>query len=158
MRWAFASPPAVYAHAGPSPEPEQLPQAVGTWLIEPLKAPEFSLPDTEQNPHELKSYQGRFVLLNFWSAAGAECLDQLRLFHQRNPALAAASLVPLAVNVDSANDLAAARSLIEKERFSFPVLFASPEAAGIYNLIYRHLFDRRRDLPLPISFLLDAKA
>src|SRR5664279_3097340 len=39
--------------------------------------------------------------------------------------------------------------------FSFPVLFASAETAGIYNIIYRHLFDRRRDLPLPLSFLLD---
>jgi tetratricopeptide (TPR) repeat protein len=153
----FASPPADYARSGPPAEPERLPQAVATWLIEPLKAPGVSLLDAEQNPHELKSYLGRFVLLNFWSAAGAECLDQLRQIRQRSQELAAASLVPLAVNVDSANDLAAARSLIEKERISFPVLFASPEAAGIYNLIYRHLFDRRRDLALPVSFLLDSQ-
>ena len=151
----FASPLAIYAHAGPPPAPEVLPRTVGTWLVEPLKAPGFSLPDAEQNPHELSSYQGRFVLLNFWSAAGDECLEQLRLFQQRTPALAAASLVPLAVHVDSAEDLAAARSLTEKRRFSFQVLFASDETAGIYNIIYRHLFDRRRNLPLPLSFLLD---
>ena len=30
------------------------------------------------------------------------------------------------------------------------------QVAGVYNIIYRHLFDRRRDLPIPISFLLDA--
>ena len=34
--------------------------------------------------------------------------------------------------------------------------FSRPaETAGIYNLIYRHSFDRRRDLPLPMCFLLD---
>jgi tetratricopeptide (TPR) repeat protein len=97
------------------------------------------------------------VLLNFWSAAGAQCLEQLRLLQQGIPALNAAALVPVAVNVDSANGPSAARSLAEKKRFSFPVLFASAEVAGIYNITYRHLFDRRRDLPLPLSFLLDRK-
>ena len=28
--------------------------------------------------------------------------------------------------------------------------------AGIYNIIYRYLFDRRRDLALPTSFLINA--
>ncbi|HEV2135973.1 MAG TPA: tetratricopeptide repeat protein [Terracidiphilus sp.] len=151
----FASPPAIYAHPAPPPPPEQLPQSVGTWLVEPLKAPEFSSADANQNVHQLSSYQGRFVLLNFWSAANATCLEQLRQFQQRHPAMAAASLVPLAVNVETDTDAGTARSLAQKERFSFPVLFASAEVAGIYNIIYRHLFDRRRDLPLPISFLLD---
>ena len=27
--------------------------------------------------------------------------------------------------------------------------------AGIYNIVYRYLFDRHRDLPLPTSFLID---
>lgn len=151
----FASAPAGHTQAGPPPAPELLPQTVDTWLIEPLKAPQFSLPDAEQNLHDLKSYQGSFVLLNFWSAAGAECIEQLRVLQQGNPALAAASLFPLAVNVDGADRLPAVRLLAEKERFSFPVLFASAEVAGIYNIIYRHLFDRRRDLPLPLSLLLD---
>ena len=42
-----------------------------------------------------------------------------------------------------------------QERFSFPVLFATEEVAGVYNIIYRYLFDRRRDLAIPTSFLLD---
>lgn len=151
----FAPSPAGYAHAGPLPEPERLPQAVNTWFIEPLKAPGFTLPDAEQNTHELNSYQGGFVLLNFWSTAGAECLQQLHIFQEGIPAFETASLVPIAVSVDSANDLSAFSSLAKKVHFSFPVLFASTEVAGIYNIIYRHLFDRRRDLPLPISFLLD---
>jgi tetratricopeptide (TPR) repeat protein len=31
----------------------------------------------------------------------------------------------------------------------------SNDVAAIYNLLYRHLFDRRRDLTLPTSFLID---
>ena len=40
-------------------------------------------------------------------------------------------------------------------KLSFPVLFATEDVAGIYNIIYRYLFDRRRDLAIPTSFLLD---
>ena len=29
--------------------------------------------------------------------------------------------------------------------------------AGIYNVLYRYLFDRHRDIGLPTSFLIDAK-
>jgi tetratricopeptide (TPR) repeat protein len=151
----FTSPPAGYAHAGPTAAPEVLPQTVNTWLIEPLKAPEFALPDAAQNPHALSSYQGKFALLNFWSEADAKCIEQLRRFQQSISALNAASLVPVAVRVDSADDSSSAHSIAKNERFSFPVLFASAEVAGIYNILYRHLFDRRRDLPLPLSFLLD---
>ena len=151
----FASPPAGYAHAGPSPAPERLPQVVDTWFIESLKAPEFKLLDAGQKPHDLNEYRESFVLLSFWSAASAQCIEQLHLLEKSMPAMNAASLVPVAVNVDSANDLSPARAAAGKDRFSFPVLFATAEVAGIYNIIYRHLFDRRRDLPLPLSFLID---
>ena len=54
-----------------------------------------------------------------------------------------------------AGDAQKARSFAAQERFSFPVLFATEDVAGIYNIIYRYLFDRRRDLAIPTSFLLD---
>jgi tetratricopeptide (TPR) repeat protein len=41
-------------------------------------------------------------------------------------------------------------------RFPFPILRASADTVAIYNLLYRYLFDRRRDLSLPASFLIDA--
>ena len=38
--------------------------------------------------------------------------------------------------------------------FSFPILQGSDDLAGIYNILYRYLFDRHRDLGLPTSFLI----
>mgnify|MGYP001603096094 CR=1 FL=1 len=151
----FAAAPSSYAHAGPSPQLEPLPSQVGTWLLEPLKAPGFSLPDLFGNMRELRQSQGSFVLLNFWTAATPLCQDQLKLLHRHRSEYAAAHLDVLAVNVDRAGDRAAARSLTAQEKLSFPVLFATDEVAGIYNIIYRYMFDRRRDLALPTSFLLD---
>ena len=37
----------------------------------------------------------------------------------------------------------------------FPVLRATPELLGVYNLLFRSLFDRHRDMDLPTALLLD---
>jgi len=39
--------------------------------------------------------------------------------------------------------------------FAVTVLLGSDEVAAIYNILYRQLFDRHRDLRLPTSFLID---
>src|SRR5271155_3732757 len=151
----FATPPLAYAQAGPPLKLEPLPSQIDTWLIEPLKAPALSLPDLAGNMRELRSLQGGYVLLNFWSTTAPLCAGQLRLLHQNQSALAKSQLEILAVNVDDAGDMRTARSFAALEKFSFPVLFATEDVAGVYNIIYRYLFDRRRGLAIPTSFPLD---
>jgi len=151
----FASPPASYEQSGPAAKIEPLPAIVDTWLIEPLKAPGFSLPDVSGNVQELKSFRGSFTLLHFWATEAPESCDQLKLLHQYRATLAAGKLRIVAINVDDPESLQSARAFATQERPSFPVLFASAETAGIYNIIYRYLFDRRRNLAIPTSFLLD---
>jgi Flp pilus assembly protein TadD/peroxiredoxin len=149
----FADPPKSYAQPGPLPVSEQLPSVADTWLLEPLKAPEFSLPDLAGNTRELRSFLGGFVLLNFWAAKAPLCRDELAQLHQHRSAFAANKLSIVAINVDDAADMHAAKTFATQ--MPFPVLFASSDVAGIYNIIYRYLFDRRRDLAIPTSFLLD---
>jgi Flp pilus assembly protein TadD/peroxiredoxin len=151
----FAATNPSFAQASPRPVLEPLPSQVDTWLIEPLMAPAFSLPDLANNMQDLGSLRGGFVLLNFWTTTAPLCHDQLRLLHRHQSALAAGRLKILAVSVDEAADADKARSFARQEKFSFPVVFATEEVAGIYNIIYRYLFDRRRDLAIPTSFLLD---
>ena len=151
----FAATAAAYAQPGPPPALEPLPSQIDTWLIDPLKAPAFSLPDLAGNMRELRSLRGGFVLLNFWATTPPLCLDQLRLLNRHRSELAASHLEILAVNVDQVGDIPAARSFAAQEGLNFPVLLATEDVAGIYNIIYRHLFDRRRDLGIPTSFLLD---
>ncbi|HUN61159.1 MAG TPA: tetratricopeptide repeat protein, partial [Candidatus Sulfotelmatobacter sp.] len=40
-------------------------------------------------------------------------------------------------------------------QYSFPILGASPEVIAVYNLLFRQLFDRHRDMSVPISFLVE---
>ena len=151
----FAAPAAAYSQAEPSPELEPLPSQVATWLIEPLRAPAFSLPDLAGKTRELQEFHGSVVLLNFWATTSPPSGEQLRSFHRRRSLLADSQVRIVAINIDGADDVSKARSFAMREGLAFPVLFATEDVAGIYNIIYRYLFDRRRDLAIPTSFLLD---
>jgi len=152
---AFAVPALAYSRAGSQPKSELLPTNVETWLIEPLKAPEFSLPDLAGAKRDLSQLQGRFVLLHFWAISSPSSRDQLKLFQQHKSSLAGKQLEILAINLDEPDNESEAKSFATQAGLSFPVVFATSEVAGIYNIIYRFLFDRRRDLAIPTSFLLD---
>jgi tetratricopeptide (TPR) repeat protein len=147
----FAAAAALYARAGEAQKPEVLPSSVETWLIEPLSAPEFSLPDFAGGVRELRAFRGGFVLLHFWAATSPACGEELRSLQKRQVVLASGGLRILGVNLDGV-----ARSFVAKEGIAFPIALATPEVAGIYNIVYRYLFDRRRDLTLPTSFLVNA--
>ena len=151
----FAAPPKSYERPGPLPSLDPLPSVIDTWLLEPLKAPEFSLPDLSGSARELRSFQGNFALLNFWATKAPSCRDELTQLDRHRAFLASNKLSVIAINVDATADAQAARSYATQLALSFPVVFATADTAGIYNIIYRYLFNRRRDLPIPTSFLLD---
>jgi Flp pilus assembly protein TadD/peroxiredoxin len=151
----FSQAPAIYAHAGEEAPPEVLPQQVETWLIDPLKAPDFSLPDLSGKMIELKSLQGNLVLLFFWATTAPASLEQLKQLQEHSGVFEAKRISVVMLNVDGAARVEDARAFAKREKSSFHLLFAGDDVAGIYNLIYRHLYDRRRDLPIPVAFLLD---
>jgi tetratricopeptide (TPR) repeat protein len=152
----FSAAPAIYRQPGESDAVEALPSVAETWLIEPLKAPEFALPDIDGRIRELREFRGGFALLSFWSANAPRSIEALKLLAKQSTALAAAGLKVLAMNLDEPAALESAQSTARQLPAAFALLFASAEMAGIYNIVYRYLFDRRRDLPIPSSMLLDA--
>jgi tetratricopeptide (TPR) repeat protein len=151
----FAACPKSWGEPGNPAKGEALPLSVETWLVQPVKAPEFSLPDLDGTLRNLRSFQGSFLLLNFCSTGSPACRDQLRLLSRAQSSLASTGARAVAVNVDVPSDIHAMQSFARNEGLPFPVLMATPEVAGIYNLVYRYLFDRHRDLALPTSFLID---
>lgn len=151
----FASPPSVYLQPRPAQPPAQLPENVATWLIQPLKAPEFDLPDMDGHRRQVSQWLGKPALLTFFAAKSQPSLEQLRLLNRSSSRLPSRQLAVLAINLDNPADAAEARRLVAGEKLSFPTVFADQETGGVYNIVYRYLFDRRRDLPLPASFLLD---
>jgi tetratricopeptide (TPR) repeat protein/peroxiredoxin len=150
---SFRSQPA----AAPPQETEPLPTTVETWLLVPVAAPDFSLPDLTGQVRTLAALRGRPALLNFWVTQSANCQEDLNVFNRLHARWTAQGLRLLTLNVDNAAEPENLRTLVRKWRLSFPILRGSDDVAGIYNILYRHLFDRHRDLGLPTSFLIDDK-
>ena len=121
-----------------------------------MAAPDFALPDLTNQIRTLATFQGKPVLLNFWVAGSASCQEDLKLFNRLHARWAAQGLQLLTVNVDGSTDAEKVRAFARDSHLSFPILQGSDDLAGIYNILYRYLFDRHRDLSLPTSFLINA--
>ena len=138
-------------------EIQPLPSKVETWLVAPVSAPDFSLPDLRGQKRTLAALRGKMVLLNFWVTESTSCQEDLRTFNRLHRRWASQGLQLVAMNVDDAADAAGLETLAREHDLSFPILRGSPDVAAIYNILYRYLFDRHIDLCLPTSFLVSAE-
>jgi Flp pilus assembly protein TadD/peroxiredoxin len=128
---------------------------IETWLVQPLQAQDFSLPDLNGTVQKLSSFREHFVLLHFCAMEAPDCAKQLQLLEKHQAELSSHDARILCVDVDAPEKAELVRSFALREKISFPILLASDEVAGIYNILVRYLFDRRRDMLLPTSFLVD---
>jgi tetratricopeptide (TPR) repeat protein/peroxiredoxin len=135
---------------------ETLPDVAETWLLAPVKAPDFSLPQLDGTTRTLSSFRGKAVLLHFWDVQG-KCKEGWNGLNQRHSAWASKGFHLLSVNLDSASDAERVRTFVREHHLSFDILRGSDDVAAVYNIVYRFLFDRHRDLALPTSFLINPK-
>ena len=134
---------------------EELPNTAETWLLAPIEAPDFTLSDVAGQSRNLASLRGKPVLLNFWEMGAERSRDDWKSFNQRHAAWAAQGLQLLSVNLDSPPNEQNLQALVREQHLSFPILRGSEDVAAIYNILYRYIFDRHRDLVLPTSFLIN---
>src|SRR4029077_6183755 len=79
---------------------EPLGERVETWLLAPVAAPDFSLPDLMGQARTLAAFGGNAVLLNFWGSGSASCDQDLKVFNPLRRGWASQGLQLLAVNLD----------------------------------------------------------
>jgi tetratricopeptide (TPR) repeat protein len=140
-----------------SQEAEALPAATETWLLAPVVAPEFSLPDLNGTTHFLAALRGNPLLLHFWAANSEDSRRDMAALERVHTAWAGRDLRLIAISIDDVADASAVRAIARDLRLSFPVLLGSEDVAAVYNILFRGLFDRHRDMILPTSFLIDEK-
>ncbi len=143
------------AAAAPPQQTEVLPDVVETWLLAPVAAPDFALKNFAGQVHTLAAFRGKPLLLNLWVSQSASCQADLKAFNQIHARWASQGLQLLTVNLDTPADPEGLKTLVRQQRLSFSILQGSEDVAGIYNILYRQMFDRHRDLGLPTSFLID---
>jgi len=133
-----------------------LPSKFETWLIEPLPAPDFALRDLSGQPQSLKTFSGKPLVLTL---AGSRCensRDQLTKLQRMSAAFRRKSIGLAAMILDGSRD--DSHAFARSTNVQFLLLPADQSTADIYNILYRYLFDRRRDLETPITFLIDGQS
>jgi tetratricopeptide (TPR) repeat protein len=134
------------------------PNSFSTWLLAPVEAPNFALQDQNDKTHNLASLRGKPALLYFWAntSASNKNLTELNAAYSK---WQTAGLQLVAINGDeppsSQSATPQSTSSTAHSRFSFPAIAYRPDSIAVYNLLYRSLYDRHRDLTLPTSFLID---
>jgi Tfp pilus assembly protein PilF/peroxiredoxin len=138
---------------------DPLPTTVETWLLAPISAPGFTLSDLSGHQHTLSTFRGKTVLLYFWTAQSQDSLANLKVLQNADARWKSQNLPLVTINIDAAANDSAPSQIDSLRSFTrnstLPVLLATSDIAAIYNILFRQLFDRHRDLTIPTSFLID---
>ena len=135
-----------------SSQGEVFPPSIEIWLLAPVPAPDFSLPDLSGQTWTLSGCRGKPVLLSFRSSGHAD-EGSAKTHAEDVEKWAALGLQTITMIVEDPTH--PERSSPNSSHSGHPVIRASDDVAAIYNILYRQLFDRHRDLTLPTSFLID---
>jgi len=130
------------------------PTASGVRLAEPVPAPDFELESTDGERVSLSGGGGK-TLVNFWATWCPPCRTELADFARNAEEFKRAGVRVLAVSVDEPAEREAVRAFAADQGVPFPVLFADDQTVNAYTVLQHGLFDRRRDLAIPTSFLID---
>ena len=153
----FRSPTGLSQPGEIKPQPrEVLPATAETWLLAPVSAPDFSLTDLTGQMQAVSALRGKPVLIHFGARDSASSEQDRTTFNQYHAAWAAQGLQLIAIIFDDAADTDQLRASLRDRRLTFRVFPGSEDVAAVYNILFRYLFDRHRDLVLPTSFLINA--
>lgn len=137
---------------------EPIPTSFSSWLLAPVSAPDFSLPDISGTLHTLSELRGKAVFLSFWVTDSATCRENLIALNESSAQWNSSGLELISLNFD-ARSLGEAKlsKFLQASNIRCPVLLGSDDVAAIYNILYRYVYDRHRDISLPMSFLINAQ-
>ena len=136
--------------------PNSFPRLVETWLLVPVLAPDFSLSDAVGRVETLSQKRGKPVLLHFWSKNAENWESGLRELERFQKEWADEGLRVCAIEIPDIERNTDKRGPEISWAYSFPRLTSSAEIIATYNLLFRQLFDRHRDMSIPVSFLVDS--
>ncbi|MBI4606808.1 MAG: tetratricopeptide repeat protein [Planctomycetes bacterium] len=158
---------AAAPRASPAPTSAgEAPEAVATWLIEPLPAPDFALPALAVTAANAASASGELLgpsrllgkplVVHFLSIACPACAAEVAEVRRAEALVESAGGRVLHVVADATAAPDACAEGVRRLGYRSPTVRADGRALAAWNIVHRHLWSLRRDLAVPSSFLLDA--
>lgn len=126
--------------AGPGPAPSVSQNLIGS------ARPAFSLPDLDGQPHHIKEWDGKVVLVNFWAAWCPPCRREMPGFIELQEQYADQGLQIVGVAIDEHE---AVQNFVDTLGVNYPVLIGQVDAGRIAESYGDHMG------ALPYSILLD---
>ncbi len=118
----------------------------------PPAAPDFALPDQNQNSISLSDYRGKPLILVFYLGAGClHCTEQLTAMADRYADFEKAQLPILAISTDDVSKLKDSQANYTKGKIPFPIVSDAPKE--IFKKFTAH--DDFEDQALHGTFILD---
>jgi peroxiredoxin len=110
-------------------------------------APNFRYLDSGGQPESISDFQGKAILLNFWSSRCPPCRDEMPILDRvySNQSWQDKGLAVLTVNLDE--DSGAAVQFIQDSHYSFPFVLDSKSVIGNAYGVFEY----------PSTFLIDKK-
>ncbi len=150
----FREPPDL-SHSAPIGTEISGADTVETWLLQPISPPAAAVLGASGKKYDLASYRGRPLLLVFTSELSLESATNLQALERAGAAIQRSGLSVLVLHVatDDLNSKAVTANTSAKSNFT--TVAVSSDTCAIYNLLFRQLYDRHRDMPIPCAFLID---
>jgi len=155
---AFATGAVLYRHFGPNEA--AVPPAAEARQVEPIPAkligaapvpktlPDFTLPDLKGQPHSIREWSGRPLMINFWATWCGPCREEIPLLNQIRREQRVNGLEIVGIAVDLAEDVA---KYVENTPIEYPVLIGEEGGAEAASAFGVH------QLALPITVFLDRR-
>ncbi|MCP5117966.1 MAG: TlpA family protein disulfide reductase [bacterium] len=120
-----------------------------------MPAPKFTAKGLDGKEYHLANFQGRKVLLNFWSTSCQPCRGEFEDLSAKADELRRLGVDMLAISVDGPDAEETVRRFASDLSLPFAVLLGNDHVIPTYSTVNRYLFNRRRDLGVPTSFLVN---
>ena len=128
----------------------------GTWLIEPVPAPPWTLTGLDGARYTLQGQRGRPLVINVWATWCPPCRTELRDIQRNMSEFQRSGIGVLAIAVDDPENEAAVRRFVREEGIEFAVPLADYRFTSSYNALVRRLLNHRADLGIPTTLLINS--
>jgi tetratricopeptide (TPR) repeat protein len=140
------------AHGALVPAPAT--PSLATWLVAPLYGPDMVLTDVQGKSRRLREAKGSPVLLSLLRFDCGTSREQVQLLQTSAARLRAAGLTLLPALISESGP---ADAQMHSGTPELVIYRADDHSIRAWNIQMRYLFDRRREMTPPLSFLLDAQ-